>query len=45
MSSIKTHGSESRGQEEAAHASFGLSNHYSKLFIRMVALRIKNALT
>ena len=39
---IKTSGSESRGQEEAACMRIlGLCNHYSKLFTRMEALIFK----
>ena len=40
-SDIKTHGSESRGQEEAAlHARLlGPRDHYSELFTRMAALK------
>ena len=37
---IKTSGSESRGQEEAACMRvLGLCDHYSKLFTRMEALK------
>ena len=37
---IKTHGSESRGQEEAAYTHvFCLRDHYSELFTRMAALK------
>ena len=46
---IKTHGSESRGQEEAAlsdaRASSGLRDHYSELVTRMAALKFVNAVT
>ena len=39
---IKTSGSESRGQEEAASMHvLGLCNHYSELFTRMEALIFK----
>ena len=37
---IKTHGSESRGQEEAAYMRvFCPRDHYSELFTRMAALK------
>ena len=50
---IKTHGSESQGQEEAActhvfwptRTSSGLRDHYSELFTWMAALKFENAVT
>ena len=44
---IKTHGSESQGQEEAAcmQTSSGLRDHYSELFTWMAALNFENAVT
>ena len=44
---IKTHSSESQGQEEAAcmHASSGLRDQYSELFTWMAALKFENAVT
>ena len=46
---IKTHGSESRGQEETVcmwpRASSGPRNHYSELFTQMVALKFESAIT
>ena len=42
LDTIKTSGSESRGQEEAVciDASSGLRDHYSELFTRMAALKL-----
>ena len=38
---IKTHGSESQGQEEAACTRVsGLCDHYSELFTQMAALKV-----
>ena len=45
---IKTHGSESRGQEEVAldvYVSFGPCDHYSDLFTWMAALKVENVAT
>ena len=42
---IKTSGSESQGQEEAACASSGLCDHYSESFIWMATLKVQNAVT
>ena len=42
---MKTHGSELRGQEEAACTSSGLRDHYSELFTQMATLKLENTVT